>query len=239
VAPPRDFSSEIAPFNWRGYWDFGCGAIGDIACHAMDASYTPLKLGFPTRVWAESTGSNGIVFPKASTIHFEFPNQNSRKPLKVTWMDGGRRPKDVPFVPDEFIHADADKNKNGIDNGSIIVGTKGALFTDMYATRLRVFPDTYFRELRQEKAFPEKVLARVEGGHFMEWVDCIKQGKQPGANIVDYAADFTGTALLGAVALAVDERLKFDSKKLQFVNNSEANKLLKSQYDYRKEFIIT
>jgi predicted dehydrogenase len=235
----RDFSSKIAPRNWRGYLNYGCGAIGDIACHAMDASYTPLNLGFPTLVWAESTGSNDVAFPKASTINFEFPSKITRRPLKVTWMDGNRRPKGVPFVPDEFIQADEGKGKKGIDNGSIIVGTTGALFTDMYATRVRVFPDPYFRELREGKAFPEESLARVGGGHFMEWVNCVKEGKQPGSNIVEYAADFTGTALLGAVALTVGGRLKFNANKLQFVNNSEANKMLKSQYDYRQEFIIS
>lgn len=239
VAPMRDFSSKIAPRNWRGYLNYGCGAIGDIACHAMDASYTPLNLGFPTLVWAESTGSNDVAFPKASTINFEFPSKITRRPLKVTWMDGNRRPKGVPFVPDEFIQADEGKGKKGIDNGSIIVGTTGALFTDMYATRVRVFPDPYFRELREGKAFPEESLARVGGGHFMEWVNCVKEGKQPGSNIVEYAADFTGTALLGAVALTVGGRLKFNANKLQFVNNSEANKMLKSQYDYRQEFIIS
>ena len=239
VAPENHYNSKIAPRNWRGYWNYGCGAIGDIACHAMDASYTPLKLGFPTRVSAESTGSSGITFPKASTIRFEFANKGSRRPLKVTWMDGGRRPKGVPFVPDEFIQANSELNKKGVDNGTIIVGSEAAIFTDMYATRVRICPDPYFRELRTDQAFPEKTLARVEGSHFMEWVNCIKEGKQPGANVADYAADFTGTALLGAVALAVNGRLDFDAKNLRFSNNSEANRLLKSQYAYRKEFIIS
>lgn len=239
VAPERDFSSQIAPRNWRGYWNYGCGAIGDIACHAMDASYTPLKLGFPTHITAKSTGSNGISFPKASTIIFEFPRQRSRRPFKVTWMDGGRRPKDVPFVPNEFIQANPEKNRKGIENGSIIVGTEAAIFTDMYAGQVRIFPVPYFRELNEDSAFPEPSLERVKGSHFMEWVNCIKEGRQPGSNIADYAADFTGTALLGTVALALNDRLEFDAESLRFTNNQQANRLLRSQYSYRKEFIAS
>ncbi len=236
VAPERAYSSAIAPFKWRGYWNYGCGAIGDIACHAMDASYTPLKLGFPSRVYSESVGNTDVAFPKASTINFEFPAREGRGPVKVTWLDGGRRPKDVPFVSNEFISGP--DGTQGEANGSIIVGAKGAIFADMYAKRVRIFPHKYFNELRRDKALPPKTLPRVEGDHFMEWVNCIKAGKQPGANIANYAANFTGTALLGAVSLAVPGKLDFDSKSQRFTNSPEANAMLKSQYTYRKEFLV-
>lgn len=237
VAPAREYSSKIAPFNWRGFKDYGAGAIGDIACHAMDASYTPLKLGFPSKVRAELKDRSEITFPKESTIHYQFPAIPGRDTVNLTWMDGGLRPLDVPFVPHEFIHANKEKNKKGIASGGIIVGSKASIFTDMYAKAGRIFPFDYFRQLRMDEAMPEETLPRVKGGHFKEWVEGIKAGKQPGGNIVDYAADFTGTALIGAASLSVEGTLEFDSKSSTFTNNPAANSLLKSQYDYRKEFM--
>lgn len=239
VAPPQAYSPEIAPFNWRGYWDYGCGAIGDMACHAMDGSYTPLRLGFPTRVSSEKVDCTEIAFPAASTIYFDFPATDKRGPIKLTWMDGGRRPRDLPFVPNEFILADPEKNKKGQANGTVILGDKGAIFSDIYSKRPRIFPVDYHRGLVQDGALPEKKLPRMEGGHFNEWIDSIKAGKQPGANIVEYAADFTGTALLGAISLKVDGPLDFDAQSLKFSNNQRANELLKSQYPYRKAFMVS
>ncbi|MEM0964912.1 MAG: Gfo/Idh/MocA family oxidoreductase [Verrucomicrobiota bacterium] len=236
VAPERSYSEEIAPFNWRGFWDYGSGAIGDIACHAMDVSYTPLKLGFPSRVVSDSVGTTEVAFPTESTIYFEFPAANGRGPVRMTWMDGSRRPLDVPFVPNSAIQADPERNKRGMPSGSVIVGSKGSILADMYAKRGRIFPDEYFRQLRKDKAMPAKTLDRVDGTHFMEWVDGIKAGRQPNGNIVDYAADFTGTALIGAISLAVQGPLEFDSERLQFSNSAQANSLLKSQYEYRPEF---
>ena len=227
----------LAPFDWRGYWAYGAGAIGDIACHTMDGSYTPLKLGYPTKIWSDPSSRSDISFPKASTIHFEFPGNEKRGPIKLTWVDGGRRPKDIPFIPNDFVVANPELNKRGQGNGTIIVGTKGAIYADMYAQRARIFPNEYFRDIRKEKALPPKTLPRVKGGHFQEWIDAVKAGHQPGANVVDYAADFTATALLGAVSLSVEGPLSFDPKAQQFTNNKAANELLKSRYSYRSEFL--
>lgn len=239
VAPKADYSPDIAPFKWRGFWDYGCGAIGDIACHAMDASYTSLDLGYPTKVWSQSDDNTDICFPSESTIYYEFPAKGSRGPIKMTWMDGGRRPSDVPFVRNDFILADPSKNRKGQTNGSVLVGTKGSIFADMYAERPRLFPDEYFREVRMNNALPPETLPRVDATHFMEWVEGCKAGKQPGGSIAEYAADFTATALLGAVSLAAEGELEFDEKSKQFTNSAEANVLLKSRYEYRKEFLVS
>lgn len=237
VAPQKDYSSEIAPFNWRGLWDYGCGAIGDIACHAMDVAYTTFDLGYPTAISAESVGTTDVAFPKESTIHFTFPAKADRPAIKMTWLDGGRRPSDVPFVPDDFILADPTTNRKGQPNGSLLVGSKGAIFTDMYAKRGRIFPDDYFRELRRDDGLPSKTLPRVGRSHYMEWVHGCKTGTQPGGNIPGYAADFTATALLGTIALKTGGPLAFDAKKMEFTGNPLANELLKSQYNYRQEFL--
>lgn len=240
VAPEMDYCDGLAPFNWRGFRNYGCGAIGDIACHSMDVAYSALKLGFPTKIAATSSGMTDVAYPKKASIDFEFNKPGSGQLVKVHWLDGGQMPKNVPFVPDEVYHASVDSNgikNHRIQNGSFLVGSKGTIMCDMYCGKPMIFPEDDFKQLRHDGALPKKSLPRIKGGHFVEWVDCIKQGRQPEANIADYAADFTATALLGSVALSSDQSLDFDSDSLSFVGNEQANLLLKSQYEYRKGFI--
>lgn len=245
VAPARPYCEGIAPRNWRGYRDYGCGAVGDIACHSMDSSYTALQLGFPTRVSAVSDGISDLAYPKSSEITFDFVSGLSGQPVRVNWLDGGRIPQEVPHVPKGFIQglvtmSGRDKlHPKPIDSGTFIVGSKGTIYTSMYAESPMIFPYDYFRQMKREKSFPEKTIPRVEDGHFKEWTRCIKEGRQPGANIVDHAADFTATALLGTVALSVDGVLDFDTTTQTFTNNPSANQFLKSRYAYRKEFLPT
>lgn len=238
VAPKRDYSPEIAPFNWRGFWDYGSGAIGDIACHSLDASFSGLGLGLPTSVTAEVPSHSDVYFPKASTIVFEFPGLKGGKPFKLTWMDGGRLPKDIPFVDNDSIHPDEASGKKGMPSASFIVGTKASIFATMYSMYPSLRPREYHKELRENNAMPPKVLQRPEEkSHFMEWVNAVKTGTQPGGNIADYAADFTATALLGTIAMGVPGKLEFDPKTQKFTNSEKANSMLSSQYEYRKEFL--
>lgn len=240
VAPAIEYRDGIAPFAWRRYRNYGCGAVGDIACHSMDSVYTTLGLGYPVSVKSTSNGMTGLAYPESSTVDFEFRKPGSGDRFVAHWMDGCWIPREVPFVPEAFyrdaLNADGSR-KGAFLGGSFIVGTKGTIVCDMYSGRPMILPQDYFKQLRQDRALPEKSLPRVKGGHFKEWVDCIKQGKQPGANIVDYAADFTATALLGAVSLSFEEKLGFDSDARSFTGNAEANELLKSQYEYREEFL--
>lgn len=237
ISPKRDYSPKIAPFNWRGFWDYGCGAIGDIACHCMDASWTGLKLGYPIKVSAETTGVSDVFYPSESTVTYEFPANDWRGPVKVTWMDGGRRPEKVPFVSRESIHGDGTEKKKGMDNGTFICGTKASIYASLYSMYPSLRPREYHKELAEKNGFPPETLPRPENKHFMNWVNGVKTGKQPTGNIAHYAADFTATALLGAIALAVPGELEFDEKKMKFTNSEKATQLLKSQYEYRKEFL--
>ncbi|MEM9444509.1 MAG: Gfo/Idh/MocA family oxidoreductase [Verrucomicrobiota bacterium] len=240
VAKPMDYRGGIAPFDWRAFIDYGCGAIGDIACHCMDASYTPLGLKFPTRVEAVKGKVTPVAFPEKSKIDFEFVTKFG-KPVTLHWMDGKLLPEDVPHVPQEFFggkgKGKGDKSMKPLTTGTLIVGSKGTMKCDIYGGRIGIFPVDYFNQLKSDKAFPPKTLPRVKGDHFSEWLRAIKDNKQPGSNIVDYAADFTAAALLGVIAMVVEGPLTFDPDKKVFVNNPEANKLLKSQYEYRKEFL--
>jgi predicted dehydrogenase len=88
-APDRPYAPAYAPFSWRGWWDFGCGALGDMACHGMDAAFWALDLGYPRRIEAEATTSHAETAPKASRITYWFPAKGNRGEIKVVWRDGG------------------------------------------------------------------------------------------------------------------------------------------------------
>ncbi|MGF1452094.1 MAG: hypothetical protein ACFB21_08495, partial [Opitutales bacterium] len=206
-----------------------------MACHIMDASFTGLGLGLPKHIAATSTPYSDIAFPESSTIEFVFPRPG-HKDVKVTWMDGGKRPTDVPFVDHEFIHGiPGDEQRKGEGNGTLIVGTKGTVFTNTYCNAPRLFPREHYVALARAGELPEKTLPRV-GGHFEEWFEGIKTKTQPGANF-DYAAAFTEAALLGNVAVFAGEPIDYDSENMRVTNVPEANRLLHSQYDYRAEFL--
>ncbi len=241
VAPPRPYAPNIAPFKWRGYRDYGCGAIGDIACHSMDASYTGLDLKFPHSLKAQSSGMTEIAFPKESTIEMKFMPRTGGREITVRWLDGGRMPSKIPFVPEHYYRGreatPSKQAKQPLDNGTFIVGTKGTISVDMYSQNPRIFPTDYHKQLIAEDALPPATLPRVNGDHFNEWAEGIRNSVQPGANIVDYAADFTATALLGAVSLTSTEALEFDSSTQRFLGNDSMNHMLKSEYEYRQEFL--
>jgi len=141
-------------------------------------------------------------------------------------------------VENSRILANEAENKKGMANGSFIVGTKASVYASLYSMYPAIYTREYHKELLGADAMPPKRLPRPsESSHFMEWVNGVKTGTQPSANIVDYAADFSATALLGTVALGVPGKLEFDPKTQRFTNNEKANRMLSSQYEYRKEFL--
>jgi predicted dehydrogenase len=228
IAPKKPYSSDVLPFNWRGWRDYGCGSIGDMACHIMDASYTGLGLDFP--VWVESDGThyNHNTFPAAATTKMYF--QPEGKPgFAVNWYEGGPKPSNVRDVPGNFFGRGQENQ-----NGSLIVGTEATLLSDTYAESVRIIPGGKFNELKPK--LPPKTLPRIKGGPQKEFADAIRAGRQPGSNF-DYAARFTEVALLGNVALFAGERITYNPERMLVTNNWEANKHLESLYDYNEEFL--
>lgn len=219
-APMRSYHPAYVPFKWRGWWDFGTGAIGDIACHFFDPVFRALKLKAPISVEATSSRSNKETYPLASRITFQFPSDTGNKTIKLTWYDGGLKPE----RPDEM----PDGAKMG-DNGLIIKGTQGLLFSDW--NRWRLFPD----KLNSDFGNPTKRLSRSPG-HHNEWIQACKGGPIPGSSF-DWAGPLTEAALLGNIALQyelrdklTEHRLEWDSDKFTFTNVPEANKWLRRNY---------
>lgn len=219
-APMRPYNPAYAPFAWRGWWDFGTGALGDIACHYMDPVFRALKLGAPKSVEAASTRVNTETFPLGSMITYQFPERGAMPPVELVWYDGGLRPARPPVAVDGDLMG---------DNGLLLVGEKGFLFTDW--TTWRIYPN----RLAKEYGEPPKKLDRSIG-HHKEWIQACKGGPAAGSNF-DWAGPLTEAVLLGNVALRAQlrepltkARLEWDSKSLSFTNLPEANAFLRRDY---------
>jgi predicted dehydrogenase len=223
-APQRPYHPIYVPFRWRGWWDFGTGALGDIGCHAFDPVFRALKLGHPISVEASSNRVNTETYPLASMVTYRFPARGEMPPLKLVWYDGGLRPP----RPEEL---DADAVMG--DNGHLLIGDKGKILTKRGGRRsgYALIPEK--RAL--EYGDPPKKLPRSIG-HHQEWVAACKGGQPAGANF-DWAGPLSEVVLLGNVALRqqmreelTTKRLLWDSENLRFTNSDTANQFLKREY---------
>ena len=222
VAPERPYDPSYCPFSWRGWWDFGSGAFGDMACHIMDAAYWSLDLGHPTSVEAVSTAFNEYSAPNASIVTFQFPARGNKPPVKVTWSDGGLK----PIIPPEF-----EKDFEFDRSGTLLIGEHATLKCGEYGGSPRIVPETMMQELRS--SLPPKTIPRVKGGPHKEWVEACKGGPKCGSNF-DYSGPFTEVVQLGNAAIRARRKLEWDGPNMKFTNDPEANKYVGSTYEYRK-----
>ena len=215
-APERPYNPAYLPFKWRGWWDFGTGALGDIGCHAMDPVFRALKLSHPLSVQAASSRVNKETFPLASMVTYQFGPRGDMPALKLTWYDGGLRPPRPDGLEDEQVMG---------DNGRMLVGDDGFILGN------RVYPEGR----RKEVGEAPKTLPRSPG-HYREFIEACKGGKPGGSNF-DWAGPLAEAVLLGNVALRVKLRealtrykLLWDPVAFKFTNLDEANSYLKRDY---------
>ena len=215
-APKRPYHPAYVPFKWRGWWDFGTGAMGDIGCHALDPIFRALKLGAPTSVEGISTLVNTETYPLSSKIHYEFPARGDMPPVKVVWYDGGMRPP----RPEEL----EDGRQVG-SNGKLFIGDKGKMLSE------RIIPESKMKEYGK----PPEMIPRSPG-HYIEWIEACKGGKPAGSNF-DHAGPLAEAVLLGNVALRPElkekmnrTKLLWDGPNLKITNVPEANKFLHREY---------
>ena len=203
-----------APFQWRGFWDFGTGALGDMACHIANMPFMALELGDPTWVEAESEGGTDYSPPKSSVIRFQFPKKGDREAVQMTWYDGGERPPEE-VLPGVSLGA----------GGFLLVGDEGKLYSPTdYGERFDLYPKEKFADYTP----PPQTLPRSPGIH-KEWLDGILSGTQPLANF-EYAAPFTEAILLGNLALRCGKRIEWDAQNFRITNDRYANSLLRKPY---------
>lgn len=221
VAPIRPYNSCYVPFNWRGWWDYGCGALGDMGCHIMDASFWALDLKYPTSVEAVSEGVNNETGPKSSVITYQFPARGSMPPVKLVWYDGKKMPPNPPGL---------EQNRGIGGNGFYMVGDKGCILSaSIYCSGPRLIPETDMKAFMSKQ--PEKTIPRIPGGNqWQEWIRACKgEGPAPGSNF-DYSGPLSEMVLMGNLAVKTGKKIEWDGSKMLCTNLPEANELVRKKY---------
>ncbi len=227
----RPYRPAYLPLNWRGYFDFGCGALGDMACHILGAPNMALMLGAPTSAECiHQEGTSSFSFPKKSIIRFDFPSRGSMPAVKVFWYDGmtGPPPRPAGLAESELLgdlpRAGQPVNSSepaASSNGSLFVGDKGFLTTGTYGQFTRLLP----AERMKDYKFPPQLLTRSPG-HYRDWIRACKGG-EPSCSNFNIASPFTEWILLGVLTLQFPGKLEWDSAKMKVTNVPEANQHIK------------
>lgn len=227
--PERPYNPVYHPHNWRGWWDFGTGSLGDMACHTANLPYMALQLGLPVRVSARSGEINPETYPAWATITYEFDDRGSLPPVKLTWYEGakdGRR--NLP--PDDLFPRDFKPS----DSGSLMIGSRGRMYSPSdYGEEQVLWPEESFKGHKD----PEQILPRHEKGRGgddnqkREWVAAIRAGKPEVAlSNFDYAATLTETMLLGNVAVRSGEAFHYDGNTGKITDSPRAAQYLKPRF---------
>ncbi len=223
-APERPYHPCYLPGRWRGWWDFGTGALGDFGCHYMDLPFWALRLRYPTSVEAEGPPVHPETTPRWLTVRYEFPARRSLPPVKLTWYDGGKRPlallKQDGLVKAETLKTPLNPAKWG--SGVLFIGAKGMLLAD-YGRRL-LLPEARFAGFTPPApTIPNSV------GHHEEWLVACKTGGATTCHF-GYSGPLTETALLGTVAFRTGEKLAWDAEALKATNCPKADRYVRRPY---------
>ncbi|MDH7462477.1 Gfo/Idh/MocA family oxidoreductase [Chitinophagaceae bacterium 26-R-25] len=252
TAPQKDYVNNLIPFNWRGWWDYGTGALGDMGCHIIAPAFSVMDLGYPT----EAECSVGSVYvgefkrgyfpdscPPSSHVTLKFAEKNGRPGVKLHWMDGGIQPeRPAELGPNELM------GDGG--NGVIFVGTKGKMMCSTYSLNPQLLPTS-----KTAVTQVPQTIKRVPGGsdgHYAAWVDAAmkgynsKEAKELSSNF-DIAGPLTESILMGNLAIRSYDirkekegggytypgryiKLLWDGANMRITNFEEANQFVKRQY---------
>jgi predicted dehydrogenase len=242
-----DYNPAYLPFNWRGWWAFGTGSLGDMACHIMDPVFRILPIDYPTSAEASvatlwpamwNDAANPDACPPSSIIHLTYPRKDGKGTIKLHWYDGGL----LPPRPDEM---EANEPMGNWDGGVIFEGSKGKIMCDCYGANPRLLPT----KLMKEKTMPKETIKRVPEGHYVQWVNAAIAGYGKGetSSPFEYAGPFTESILMGNLAIRSffiknpklkgwddkylgRKRLLWDAKNMKITNFDEANQFVKREY---------
>ncbi len=232
-APERPYHKQYHPFSWRGWWDFGTGALGDMACHIMDAGYWGLKLGYPVEVEAEGNPLKPECGPKWMIVKQKFPARGDLPAVDVVWYDGGKLPPEEKAAGVKLTGKDKDGNdKILVGNGNIFVGDKGTIVvTDEQSGAWKIVGKDG-KMIDQKELKTEETIRRVPGGmggHFNDWVGGIKGGPRPHGEFA-YSGPFTEMVLIGIPAFRVGKKLEWDGPTMKAKNCPEVDPYIKAEY---------
>lgn len=241
-----DYNPAYLPFNWRGWWAFGTGALGDMACHIMDPIFRLLPILYPdsaecsvATIWKEMWNDtpNLDACPPASIIHLNYPRTDGKGNIRVSWHDGGL----LPARPEELLPDEAFGNWDG---GVLLVGTKGKMLIDCYGANPRLLPTLRMKEIDHVLTLP-----RVPEGHYLQWVNACRAGygNATTSSPFEYAGPFTESILMGNVAIRSwmlknpklkgwedkylgRKKLLWDASNMRITNFEEANQFVRRSY---------
>jgi hypothetical protein len=228
-APDRPYHEIYTPWNWRGWWDFGTGAFGDMACHVLDPVYQALKLGYPDKVRGSSTIMNTESAPQAETVEFSFPMREKlpkvdMPPVKVYWYDGGLLPAKADLVPDGI-----NLMEDGL-GGCIFVGSKDTLITGCGGFNGRLISGREPEVKPHLRRIPGAV-GYVDGPHEQDWIRACKESPEnriEGTSHFGYSGPFNEMVLLGVLAVrlqSLNKTLEWDAENMKVSNISPSDKL--------------
>lgn len=243
------YNEALLPWNWRGWWPYGTGALGDMACHIMDPVYRILPIDYPISVECSVAGTwtftlrpqddNPDWTPFSSSIHLDYPRKDGKGNIKVSWYDGGI----LPELPEELLPGESFGNSDG---GVLFIGSKGKLMADCYGAKPRLLP----LKANETLNIPETIARVPDENHYLQWVNaCIAgYGKGVTSSPFEYAAPFTESILVGNLALrswmlrdnptakrSVDryngrKKLFYDAPNMKITNYEPANQFVKREY---------
>ena len=254
-ASNRPFTPNLHPFNWRGWWDFGTGALGDVGCHLIDIPFRTLGLKYPndaecsvgsvyTKMWNADYHPEGCPPSSFITLHFDATDK-SKSPIEMTWSDGGIRPAHPEIIP-----ADHDIGGNNSANGVLIIGEKGIISTNINDSS-PLMPKLYLNDGTTDFGPEVENFEEPEYGHQRKWVDACKAGFDSNehralTSSFDYAGPMTETVLMGNLAIRSymlrkqnsrgrwefygRKKLLWDGDNMRITNLEEANQFVSRKY---------
>lgn len=233
-APNRPYNHIYQPFVWRAWYDYGCGAIGDMGEYGFDTIVRALHLGSADQIYASSTEQFPDCYPVASVIHFHFPARGENPPVDLTWYDGGLKPPRPPELA-------ADANMSIQDEGVLYTGDHGKLLTGFMTGNPRLLSpdgtlstivamaDTRTPFLPDHPEWGASYTA-ADSAHYREWIQACR-GEAPAHANFAFEAPIVESLMLGNIALRTQESLVWDAEGFQLTRgSSEARALLKPTY---------
>jgi len=230
----RPFTDGYHPFAWRGWWDFGTGALGDMACHTCNLPFMGLNMRDPTSVEATHSGHDGDSYPSSSTIQYEFPEIGGRSAFKMTWYDGGNLPPQELFEGVTLKVERKGKKLLPYVSGVLLIGDQGKMYAagDYAEKGIEVIGAQELDVEYPHAPGPENADER----HKLEWFTAMHDSSKPAmSNFPDYAGPLTETILLGNLAVFKGGRVEWDAKNLQATSDPTLQQIVKPSIRYGYE----